>query len=53
MDIPYAVEARRDTPAIPSRNIGVKMTFMQTSDPKKWIFPSVSFILRPVAFGNQ
>ena len=29
----------------------MKMTFMQTSEPKKWILPSVSFIIRPVAFG--
>ncbi len=34
-------------------NIGMKMTFMHTSEPKKWIFPSVSFIFRPVAFGYQ
>ena len=34
-------------------NIGVKMTFMQTNEPTKWILPSVSFIIRPVAFGNQ
>ena len=31
----------------------MKTTFMQTSEPKKWILPSVSFIFRPVAFGNQ
>ncbi len=34
-------------------NIGVKTTFMQMSVPTKWILPSVSFIFRPVAFGNQ
>src|ERR1043166_5292880 len=45
--------SRRDTPASPSLNIGMKITFMQTSDPQKWIFPSVSFIFRPVAFGYQ
>ena len=31
----------------------MKMTFMQTSEPTKWILPSVSFIFRPVAFGYQ
>src|SRR6185503_12811870 len=44
---------RRETPASPMMNIGMKMAFMQTSDPTKWILPSVSFILRPVAFGYQ
>ena len=34
-------------------NIGMKMTFMQTNEAEKWIVPSVSFIFRPVAFGNQ
>jgi hypothetical protein len=34
-------------------NIGMKTTFMQTSEPNQWILPSVSFIFRPVAFGNQ
>ncbi len=34
-------------------NIGMKTTFMQTNEPTKWILPSVSFIFRPVAFGNQ
>jgi hypothetical protein len=34
-------------------NIGKKTTFMQTNEPAKWILPSVSFILRPVAFGYQ
>ena len=31
----------------------MKMPFMQTSEPAKWILPSVSLIFRPVAFGNQ
>jgi hypothetical protein len=31
----------------------MKITFMQMNEPMKWITPSVSFILRPVAFGNQ
>src|SRR3954464_7733560 len=44
---------RRDTPASPSMNIGMKTTFMQTNEPAKWILPSVSFIFRPVAFGYQ
>ena len=34
-------------------NIGMKMTFMQTIEPQKWILPRVSFIIRPVAFGYQ
>ena len=45
--------SRRETPAIPTMNIGMKTMFMQTSEPNQWILPSVSFILRPVAFGNQ
>jgi len=44
---------RRDTPASPSLNIGMKTTFMQMNEPKKWIQPSVSFIFLPVAFGYQ
>ena len=44
---------RRDTPAIPCMNIGMKMPFMQTSEPQKWILPKVSFICRPLTFGNQ
>ncbi len=31
----------------------MKTTFMQTNEPAKWILPSVSFIIRPVALGNQ
>ena len=31
----------------------MKMTFMQMNEPTKWILPSVSFIIRPVAFGYQ
>ena len=45
--------SRRETPASPMMNIGMKTTFMQTSEPAKWILPSVSFIFRPVAFGYQ
>ena len=45
--------SRRDTPANPMRNIGMKTTFMHTSMPAKWILPSVSFSFRPVAFGYQ
>src|SRR5262249_15560436 len=44
---------RRETPCSPTMNIGMKTTFMQTSEPNQWILPSVSFIFRPVAFGNQ
>ena len=31
----------------------MKTTFMQTSEPAKWILPSVSFIFLPVALGYQ
>ena len=34
-------------------NIGMKTMLMQTNEPQKWILPSISFIFRPVAFGNQ
>jgi len=34
-------------------NIGMKITFMNTNEPQKWMRPSVSFIIRPVALGNQ
>ena len=40
-------------PPSPWMNIGMKMTFMHTSEPQKWMRPSRSFIRRPVAFGNQ
>ena len=30
---------RRDMPARPWMNIGMKIKFMQTSDPQKWILP--------------
>src|SRR6185436_12987002 len=42
-----ASNKRRDTPASPTMNIGMKTTFMQTSEPAQWILPSVSFIFRP------
>ena len=31
----------------------MKMTFMKTNEPQKCSLPSASFIIRPVAFGNQ
>ena len=40
-------------PSIPCRNIGRKMTFMQMSEGQKCTLPQNSFIMRPVAFGNQ
>ena len=44
---------RRFIPASPWMNIGMNTMLMQMNDPQKWIAPSVSFIFRPVAFGNQ
>ncbi len=44
---------RRCIPSMPCRNIGRKITFMQMSDGQKCTFPQNSFIIRPVAFGNQ
>ncbi len=44
---------RRDMPARPWMNIGMKMTFMKMSDSQKCSLPRNSFILRPVTFGNQ
>src|SRR5213078_4903720 len=44
---------RRCIPAIPCRNIGRKITFMQMSVGQKCTLPQKSFIFRPVAFGNQ
>src|SRR6266545_1908670 len=44
---------RRCIPAIPCKNIGRKMTFMQMSVGQKCTLPQNSFIFRPVAFGNQ
>ena len=32
---------------------GMKITFMNRSEPQKWSLPSVSFMARPVALGNQ
>ena len=60
---PYLLEARvqpsppsyqrRCMPSMPCKNIGRKITFMQMSEGQKCTFPQKSFILRPVAFGNQ
>src|SRR5262249_21009886 len=44
---------RRFIPARPWMNIGMKTRLMQMNEPQKWILPSGSFIVRPVAFGNQ
>ena len=44
---------RRFMPPSPWMNIGMNTKLMQTNDPQKWILPSTSFILRPVALGNQ
>src|SRR5262245_44870800 len=44
---------RRFMPASPSMNIGKNTRLMQTNDPQKCRWPRSSFILRPVAFGNQ
>ena len=44
---------RRFIPERPWMNIGIKTTLMLMNEPQKWIRPSRSFILRPVAFGNQ
>ena len=45
--------SRRFTPASPWMNIGMNTTLMAMNDPTKWILPSTSFIIRPVAFGYQ
>ena len=42
-----------DTPARPTQNIGMKTPFMPMKVSQKWSLPSVSFMRRPVAFGNQ
>ena len=44
---------RRCMPAMPCRNIGRKIMFMQMSVGQKCTLPQKSFIFRPVAFGNQ
>ena len=44
---------RRETPARPRMNIGIKIQLIKMNEKRKWIFPSTSFILRPVTFGNQ
>src|SRR5205823_7378460 len=44
---------RRCMPSIPCRNIGRKITFIQMSDGQKCTLPQNSFMVRPVAFGNQ
>src|SRR5262245_8262306 len=44
---------RRFMPPRPWINIGKNTMLMQMNEPQKWILPSSSFILRPVAFGNQ
>src|SRR3954453_6508848 len=44
---------RRCIPAIPCKNIGRKITFMQMSVGQKCTLPQKSFIIRPVALGNQ
>src|SRR5436305_4577693 len=44
---------RRCIPAMPCRNIGRKMTFIQISEGQKCTLPQNSFISRPVAFGYQ
>jgi hypothetical protein len=45
--------SRRDIPARPVMNIGMKMPFMQTNDGQKCSARGVSLIERPVAFGYQ
>ena len=44
---------RRLIPRRPWTNIGAKMRFMQTNEPKKWTLPQNSLMKRPVAFGYQ
>src|SRR5207302_10696204 len=44
---------RRCIPSIPCKNIGRKITFMQSSDDQKCTLPQKSFIIRTVAFGNH
>jgi hypothetical protein len=44
---------RRWKPAMPWMNIGAKMRFMPMSEGQKCSLPSLSFMKRPVAFGNQ
>src|SRR3954462_10116643 len=44
---------RRCMFSIPCRNIGRKMTFMQTNEGQKCTLPQNSFMVLPVAFGNQ
>src|ERR1051325_3682659 len=44
---------RRCIPAMPCKNIGRKIAFMQISVGQKCTFPQNSLIFRPVAFGNQ
>src|SRR5882724_235405 len=44
---------RRFMPPSPWMNIGMNTRLMQMNDPQKWIAPSMLFIFRPVAFGNQ
>src|SRR3989344_9545041 len=46
-------QSRRDTPARPWMNIGMKTPFMNIREGQKWSFPSFSDIIRPVALGNQ
>ena len=44
---------RRNIPAMPWANIGMNTRFMKMKEQMKCTRPQNSFIMRPVALGNQ